>query len=248
MASPDSLVGLRDIDWASLTHAYGSAADVPGQLEAVATGSAPQREKAIWELWGNIHHQGTVYEASAYAVPFLARLAMDDAVPSAARTELIALVAAIAAGGSYLEVHEPLIRGGLAKDESQSKEQELKWVAEAHDAARAVAPELLALMPNATSTARWSLVDLAAQLPDSARSVENDVQRLATLTDEPRLRKAAELTLGLIRGSITFADLAATDAIASDLEGLTDPTMWKSASQGAQYIVTTLIENANHGA
>jgi hypothetical protein len=248
MASPDPLVGLRDIDWASLTHAYGSAADVPGQLEAVATGSAPQREKALWELWGNIHHQGTVYEASAYAVPFLARLAMDDAVPAAARTELIALIAAVAAGSSYLEVHEPLIRGGLTTDESQSKEQELKWAAKAHDAARAVAPRLLALLPNATSTARWCLVNLAAQVPESAHGVERDVQGLATMTDDPRLRKAAELTLGLIRGSISFADLAPPAAIASDLEGLSDPAMWKSASQGARYIVTTLIENAGQGA
>jgi hypothetical protein len=248
MASPDPLVGLHDIDWASLSHAYGSAADVPGQLEAVATGSAPQREKALWELWGNIHHQGTVYEASAYAVPFLASLAMDETLPSAARTELIALIAAIAAGSSYLEVHGPLIRGGLTGEEHESKEQELGWVAKAHEEARAVAPGLLARLPNATSTTRWCLVNLAAQVPESARGVESEVQRLTTMTDDPRLRKAAELTLGLIRGSITFADLAPTAAIASDLEGLSDPTMWTSASQGARYIVTTLIENAGHGA
>lgn len=248
MTSPDSLVGLRDIDWAGLSHAYGSAADVPAQIEAIANGSAPQRQKALWELWGNIHHQGTVYEASAYAVPFVARLATDPAVPEAARAELIAMIAAIASGSSYLEVHEPLVRGGLTTEERQQMELELGWVAKAHEAARAVAPELLGLLPDATSTARWCLIDLAAQLPESASGVEREVQRLATVTDEPRLRKAAELTLGLIRGSTTFGDLAATDVIASEVEGLTDPTIWTSATQGAQYIVTTLIENARHGA
>ena len=138
------LEGIDTIDWANLEHAYGPAADVPGQLRDVAVGSPRQRSKAMSELWGNIHHQGTVYPASAPSVPFLARLAGSRAIPEGDRGQLVALISAIASGSSYLEVHEPMIRGGLSDEERQDLEKELGWVRAAHEAAAAVTPGLLA--------------------------------------------------------------------------------------------------------
>lgn len=67
-----------DIDaqpWADLQHAYGSAADVPDCLRALAGESEEAASEAISELYGSILHQGSVYEATARAVPYLARLA-----------------------------------------------------------------------------------------------------------------------------------------------------------------------------
>lgn len=61
--------------WAERQHAYGSAEDVPDQLRALASDDAEQAEEALYELYGNIVHQGTVYEATAHAVPYPARLA-----------------------------------------------------------------------------------------------------------------------------------------------------------------------------
>ncbi|WP_078074350.1 HEAT repeat domain-containing protein [Streptomyces niveus] len=61
--------------WAEWEHAYGSADDVPGQLRALASDDAEEAEEALYELYGNIVHQGSVYEATAYAVPYPARLA-----------------------------------------------------------------------------------------------------------------------------------------------------------------------------
>ncbi|WP_079139924.1 HEAT repeat domain-containing protein [Streptomyces niveus] len=61
--------------WADREHAYGSADDVPGQLRALASDDAEEAEEALYELYGNIVHQGSVYEATAHAMPYPARLA-----------------------------------------------------------------------------------------------------------------------------------------------------------------------------
>src|SRR5262245_38197219 len=93
---------LDAIPWASLHHAYGSAADVPGLLRPLAR-SGKEQEEAISELFGTIWHQGTVYEASSYAVPFLVEIA---AVPTMTRRdEILGLIGALADGHSYLAVH-----------------------------------------------------------------------------------------------------------------------------------------------
>jgi hypothetical protein len=65
-----ALAGLHDIDWRNLQHAYGSADDVPDQLLSLAAGD----DSVLGDLFGNIYHQGSVYQATAYAVPFLWRL------------------------------------------------------------------------------------------------------------------------------------------------------------------------------
>ena len=47
----------------------------PAQLAAVVVGDDATRAEAWWNLWGNILHQGTVYEATVPAVPILFALA-----------------------------------------------------------------------------------------------------------------------------------------------------------------------------
>ncbi|MEU6017120.1 hypothetical protein ABZ826_24625 [Streptomyces sp. NPDC047515] len=87
-----------DVDaqpWAELQHAYGSAADVPDCLRALAGDDGEAASEAVSELYGSILHQGSVYEATARAVPYLARLA-----GAGHRTEdLLALLGAIAESG-----------------------------------------------------------------------------------------------------------------------------------------------------
>ncbi|MFI8190121.1 hypothetical protein ACIF8T_15165 [Streptomyces sp. NPDC085946] len=71
----DVLAGLDDRPWAGLQHAYGGAEDVPDGLRALAAGDPEAARQALDDLYGSIWHQGTVYPATAEAVPFLARLA-----------------------------------------------------------------------------------------------------------------------------------------------------------------------------
>ncbi|MFJ9034398.1 hypothetical protein ACIRQP_39340 [Streptomyces sp. NPDC102274] len=69
---------LADLDaqpWAELEHAYGSAEDLPEQLRALASADEEEAGEALGELYSRILHQGSVYEASARAVPYLAGLA-----------------------------------------------------------------------------------------------------------------------------------------------------------------------------
>lgn len=91
----DALTGLDEIDWAALQHAHGPAGDVPAQLRALR-GKPEARRKALQELYGNVFHEGSRYEASAPAVPFLARLAADPSQPD--RHEILALLASLAIG------------------------------------------------------------------------------------------------------------------------------------------------------
>lgn len=71
------VAALRAIDWASLSHAYGPAIDVPSLIEAVATGDADNADDAISELYGTIAHQGSRYSATVTAISFLIDLACD---------------------------------------------------------------------------------------------------------------------------------------------------------------------------
>jgi HEAT repeat protein len=90
------LEGLSDVAWSELEHAYGSAADVPDLIRALRASDPEARKKARWHLYGNIFHQGTRYEASAYAVPFLLELLADPATPE--RTEILDLLTSLAIG------------------------------------------------------------------------------------------------------------------------------------------------------
>jgi hypothetical protein len=56
--------------WQTLSHAYGSAEDIPLLLKALAI--AYENQKETWgELWSCLCHQGTVYSASFSAAPHL---------------------------------------------------------------------------------------------------------------------------------------------------------------------------------
>ena len=67
------LSALWEIDWAALRDAYGPASAVP-QLITDLTLGPERRKRAEWELYGNVFHQGTVYEASPFTIPFLVGL------------------------------------------------------------------------------------------------------------------------------------------------------------------------------
>lgn len=90
--------GLESIPWHQYTHAYGTALDVPIDIRRLASSAPEVRERARWQLGGSIYHQGTLYPATAVAVPFLMRLALDKRLPDRANLlELIEVVAESAA-------------------------------------------------------------------------------------------------------------------------------------------------------
>ncbi|NNJ26173.1 hypothetical protein [Alienimonas chondri] len=101
-ADADPLAGLDDVPWADLTHAYGSASDVPDLLRALETGPEDAADRAMHDLFGNIWHQGTVYPATPHAVPFLLNLLAEE--PPWAE-QIAVLLGEIADGHGYMLVH-----------------------------------------------------------------------------------------------------------------------------------------------
>ena len=90
-------------DWADLTHAYGTAEDVPGLLTDLNSPDGATRENASYELFGNIWHQGTVYPATVKAIPILVDLLKS---PDCRDPEgVAALLASIANGSGSYTVH-----------------------------------------------------------------------------------------------------------------------------------------------
>ncbi len=92
------LAGLDAIDWAGVRHAYGAARDTPDEIRLLRAPDPDLREDALDRLANSICHQGSVYPASAAAVPFLARLALDPTQPD--RPGIIWLLAMVARGAT----------------------------------------------------------------------------------------------------------------------------------------------------
>lgn len=102
---PPALRGLGEVDWSAVRHAYGPAVDTPALLRAFVSDVPAHRLAARRDLFNTIWHQGTVYEATATAVPFLYRLLEADDIPNKSHiADLIATV--VADGHSYLAVHD----------------------------------------------------------------------------------------------------------------------------------------------
>lgn len=145
------LDGLDAIKWATLSHTYGDANDVPDQLRSLLSDDARVREEAISELYGNIWHQGTVYSATARAIPFLFELLAAPAVMD--KPAIAHLLACIAAGRGYLEVHavgkfgEPAWREILGKRGKSLEEEMVREAAEVQSVHRGCSAGLLCLVP-----------------------------------------------------------------------------------------------------
>ena len=78
------LEGLNKIDWKALEHAYGDASDVPDLIRSLTSKDETERKNALWELYGNIFHQGTRYEATPHAIPFIFELIREPEIPDKA--------------------------------------------------------------------------------------------------------------------------------------------------------------------
>jgi hypothetical protein len=95
---------LSSVPWHALHQAYGLGVtgdgihdDVAGSLRMLVD---DPDEALLGGLYSNICHQGTVYEATAYAVPFIAAIADGD-IAEAMRFELVHLLGNIALAASF---------------------------------------------------------------------------------------------------------------------------------------------------
>jgi hypothetical protein len=84
------LTGLDEVDWANLD----AGEEVPDRIRALCGQDDKARKSALGSLFNTIFHQGSRYQASPYAVPFLARIAV--AGPRPVREELVWMLTRLA--------------------------------------------------------------------------------------------------------------------------------------------------------
>jgi hypothetical protein len=78
------MIELDDPRWPKLSHAYGSAADIPKLLRQLvrATGPKTGHDSEPWfTLWSSLCHQGHVYDASYAALPHMVEIACNAKEP-----------------------------------------------------------------------------------------------------------------------------------------------------------------------
>lgn len=192
-----------------LDHASGPARDIPRLLGVVAEGPDDERQKALYELWGNIWHQGTVHQATAAAVPFLARLAAQAELPLEIRGSLLYLLASIAAGSGYLERHRSLIPGWDQQDEDQMR-RERAWVTAARSA---VADALSTTLSNPDDFHLESAPDYSTSRnhlgPEAASWMQSTGHKLELSTEEGViLREMAERAAEGLAAPLTLSQSA----------------------------------------
>jgi len=187
--------------WSQLRHVYGPASDIPRLLHA-ASGPASGRDRAWAQLWDRLCHHGSVYSASAAAVPDLTRLACDDSLRPADRAQATSLIAAIADGSSYLAVHGPAVPGRFSAAEREQLSIEQGWVQDARRAARQHAPQILQRLDSTNGRELLVIVVLAAEVGLGAAPYAEALQRARERVAPGEQRAAVDLAVTLVRGEL----------------------------------------------
>jgi hypothetical protein len=103
---PHVLVGLDDIAWDELEHAYGSAEDVPAMIRAAASEDDETAGDGVGELYDSVVHQGSTYTATPAVLPFLLEIVANPDAHH--RAELAGLLGTAAEGDHDGTIHAVL--------------------------------------------------------------------------------------------------------------------------------------------
>lgn len=115
------LDGLDDIDWASLGSATGTADELPAMLRAIAAGAEPEAGNAVGDLVNEVFHQGTVWDCTEPAIPFVVELVLDPSVPH--RSSLVYLLGSLLYEGvDSVDPHVPRLMSLLDDPDDDVRE------------------------------------------------------------------------------------------------------------------------------
>ena len=217
---------LDKVDWASMNHAYGSAADVPEMIRAIASDDEAIREEAFYTAYGNIYHQGTRYEATAPAVPFLLEILEQPAYESA--VELMGLLAHLVMGGSstYLPfgfLDEIIgMREDLADLEARPTEERaedetddlgwgtdedwLRWTVNITDEVRKGVPRFIRLLTFDDPSVRIAAAFVLSWLPEDAELFGPALWAVASSDENDYVRANALIALTIASTEDDFAE------------------------------------------
>lgn len=169
------LEGIEQVNWRSLQHAYGPAVDVPNLLRLLLCAD-PEVVRDAWEsLYAHIYHQGTIYQATGAAVPFLVRMLAADEPPG--KIELLNFLADLAAEGSQF-------------NEPPGSEAQNDWVRALEDAIAAGLPVYFDLLQHPQVQVRLLALLALARLRRRSGQVIPGLQEWLKTTRDPQLRAA----------------------------------------------------------
>lgn len=232
---------ISEVAWGSLHHAYGVAEDVPEQLRGLRSAVPEERGRARSQLCGNVCHQGTRWEASAYAVGPLVALIDDSGTPDRALVLdlLMAIVigdrgderlpfdaeAAFAAGMGMTGQQLRQVIEALYYQEEQIEDPELlalgdraavRWAGEAYHAATGYLPTYAGWLRDPDLAA--GAAGLLAWFPQTSAS-------LRALLEVPReplpARASANLALAYVRDQEPGIDQRLEDLLTPDRDVVT---------------------------
>lgn len=222
--------GLDDIDWASMNHAYGSAEDVPGLLRDLASENDDDRDYAMYELYGNIFHQGTRYEATAPAVPFLLELLGQPDYPG--HTDILYFLSSLVTG--YGEAYLPDgfmpeiagMRAELARLRARPEEERaedetdslgwgsdqdwLRWIVNITDEVRRGAPRIIRHLGNDDEKVRIAATYLLSWLPEDYDLFAPSLWDLVQNDPSDHVRADALIALAVAADEAAFAEYVPT--------------------------------------
>jgi HEAT repeat protein len=167
---------IDETDWSRLHHAYGEAGDVRGLLRGLASQDEDVRAEALYVLFGTIWHQGTIYEASPHAVPFLLEILKSPEVSG--KEGIALLVAELADGTASLEsfadednelsrtFREYLRKEG--RDFDEELESGRRYVRETREAVSAGIELLVEYLPHDEASVREAVARALAHYPQRA--------------------------------------------------------------------------------
>jgi hypothetical protein len=211
-----ALEGLDEIRWAELTDAFGPADDVP-RLLRMLTGDADARKTAMDDLSNTIWHQGTTYEATPPAVPFLARLAIDDA---ALLPELLYLLGCIADGRTYSSSNP-----GRDPHSDAERAQATAWVVAAREAVRRELPALVdAVRADLRRAVIAGFCRVAYAFPEEGPMLVDALDEAFQSDDVTPLDQAAVVMALLRSGADTgWGSIVLLDVLVDALDGPGEP-------------------------
>ena len=193
------LEGLNKIDWHSLDGADGPADDVPDLLKRLASDNDTVRQKALDELFGNLWHQGTIYEVTPFAVPFLIELLADEAVPG--KDGILELLAELATGSSYWDAHQQLSLFADKRNEpgfQETLEEELGWVRNTRTSIYEGTELYLRLLHHNEAAVRTACAYLLACYPENATQSLPEIHQTFQIEEDGLAQSSMLMTIATL--------------------------------------------------
>lgn len=227
MAKADGLSGIcmtfdEQIDavpWESLHHAYGPATDVPDLLRALMspeTADAALRDAAkaadrklfdhvCWTLWGNVFHQGSIWQVTATTVPFFAAILRDGPDDTDTKVFLITYLHHLATGypdDRFPDIADPdhdfaevdgMKDPGGAPDYGADDNRPLIWMRDSYEAVERHIEDVLPYLEHDDPKVSGAAISLCASFPRRADVIVPHLRELASAGD----RRGATAALSL---------------------------------------------------